>query len=96
MTVNILKTVQNNFSNQHYCKTRATRCNMYIVVSVLIFFLGPLKSKKTYTSVYGILNESLSPKHLKSYRINPIIFKYIEYGETKVLVWDTKSNITSK
>ena len=48
------------------------------------------------SSVYGILNESLCPKHLKSYRINPNIFKYKEFGESKVLVWDTKSKITSK
>ena len=59
-------------------------------------FLWTLKSKKTITSVYGILNESLSPEHLKSYLINPNIFKYREFGELNVLVSDTKSNITSK
>ena len=43
-----------------------------------------LKSKKTNSSLYGILNQSLSPKHLKSYRINPNILKYREFGESKV------------
>ena len=47
-------------------------------------------------SVHGILNESLSPKHLKSYWINPNIFQYREVGQSKLLVWDTKSKITSK
>ena len=50
--------------------------------------------KKTNPSVYGILNESFSPKDLKSYRMNPNIFKYWNYGESKVLVWDTKRKIT--
>ena len=49
-------------------------------------FLGTLKSKKTNSSVYGILKESLYPKDIKSYQIIPNIFKYREFGESKVLV----------
>ena len=40
-----------------------------------------------------MLNESLSPKHIKLYRINPNIFKCMKFRESKVLVWDTKSKI---
>ena len=54
------------------------------------------KIEENEPSVYGILNKSSSPKHLKSYRINPNIFKYSEFEESMVLVWDTKSKITSK
>ena len=59
-------------------------------------FSCTLKSKKTNSSVYEILNESLSSKHLKSYQINPIFLKYREFRESKVQVWDIKSKITSK
>ena len=50
-----------------------------------LFFMY-FKFKKTYSSVYGIRNESLSSKHLKSYWINPNIIKYREFGESKVPV----------
>ena len=96
MTVNILKTAKNIFSKQH-CRIRSVLPGViYRSMCRNSFFLGTLKSKKTNSSVYGILNEFLSPKHLKSYRINPNIFKNREFEEAKVLVWDTKSNITSK
>ena len=38
----------------------------------------------------------VSPKHIKSMRLNPNISKYCEFGELKVLGLDTKSNMTSK
>ena len=38
----------------------------------------------------------LSPKHIKSIRLNPNISKYWEFGELKVLGYDTKSDMTSK
>ena len=38
----------------------------------------------------------LPEKHIKSILINPNIFKYWEFGELKVLVLNTKSDITSK
>ena len=47
-------------------------------------FLWNLKSKKINSSVYGILNESLSLKHIKSYRINKNIVKYREFKKSKV------------
>ena len=37
----------------------------------------------------------LSPKHIKSIRLNPNISKYWELGELKVLGYDTKSDMTS-
>ena len=46
--------------------------------------------------LYGILNESLCTKHLKSSRINPYNSKYKDFGESKVLDLDTRSNMTSK
>ena len=44
-------------------------------------------------NIRKIINDAPSPD---SYRINQNIFKYREFVELKVLVWDTKSNITSK
>ena len=84
MMVNILKTLKNNFSNKHmyYPWFRVE----YIVVSVVIVLLLWTLNLRKLNSVYGIVNESLSLKHLKSYRINPNIFKHLE----------TKSKITSK
>ena len=38
----------------------------------------------------------LSPKHIKSIRLNVNISKYWEFGELKVLGLDTKSDMTSK
>ena len=38
----------------------------------------------------------LSPKHIKSIRLNQNISKYWEFGELKVLCLDTKSDMTSK
>ena len=38
----------------------------------------------------------LSPKHIKSIRLNTNISKYWEFGESKVPGLDTKSDITSK
>ena len=51
--------------------------------------------KKTNVRIYGLLNESLSPKHQKSFRMNPNISKYREFGELIVLVLDTRSNTAS-
>ena len=36
------------------------------------------------------MNPYWSSKHLKLYRVNPNIFKWREFGESKVLVWYTK------
>ena len=49
-------------------------------------FSRTLKSEKTNSSVYGTLNESLWPKDLTSYRINPNVFKYRQFGESNGLV----------
>ena len=38
----------------------------------------------------------LSLKHIKAIRMNKNISKYWEFGELKVLVLDTKSNMTYK
>ena len=38
----------------------------------------------------------LSPKHTKLLRLNPNISKYWEFGELKVLGYNTKSDMTSK
>ena len=60
--------------------------------------------KKTKIDFCGILNNSnflgfwfgLSPKHIKSIRLNPNICKYWEFVELKVLGYGTKSDMTSK
>ena len=38
----------------------------------------------------------LSPKHIKSIRLNPNISKYLKFAELKVLGLDTKSDMASK
>ena len=38
----------------------------------------------------------LSAKHIKSIILNPNIFKYLEFGESTVLGYGTKSDMTSK
>ena len=73
---------------------------VYIVVSVVIIFIYELSSKKkTTTSLWNteqIPRISLSPKHIKSIRLNPNISKYLEFGVLKVHGLDTKSNMTYK
>ena len=76
MTVNILKTVKNNFSNKHCRIIRATGV-IYRSICRNSYFLLTLKSKKTNSFDYGIRNESLSPKHIKSSGINSNIFQNI-------------------
>ena len=54
--------------------------------------------RRNPTFLLGILNKFLRMPHLrdtKSIRINPHISKYWEFRESKVLVTDTKSNMTS-
>ena len=95
MTLNSLKTVKSNFLNEG----RLSSFQFLLVYRSICrnnLFYESLKAKKTNVSVYSILNESLSPKHLKSCRINPNIYKYRKFGESKVLVWDTRSKIRPK
>ena len=73
---------------------------MYIVVSVVIVFFMKLENRRKRTlglwNTVTVVQYPLFEKHKGSGRINANISKYIKFAESMVLVFNTKSNMTSK
>ena len=69
---------------------------MYIVVSVILLFYETLKRRKRILALWNTERISLLVKQLKSSGMNPNISKCREFGESTVLVFDTRSNVTIK
>ena len=109
MTLNIIKILKNNLIKHHCIQYLFSTGIIYRSIcrnSFFYYFSGirkqPWISEILNNSCVSLISETqipvfrLSPKHIKSIRLNRDISKYREFGELKVLCLDTKRDMTSK